>query len=189
MALFQPSNITPSTLSGTGTIDALQDMAVTWQINGTGGTPMTDFEIAVYQNDEESTQLYTTGQIHLTEPFYGTDRMGNPNYFTATITAAELAGAGITNGNEYKFLITQWWTAADSITQTSANVFITRETPTIAIDGISGGVTTLAHTLPGNMCRRRATRWNGLNGASEPTATRRTCCWTRAGSTTPGCWR
>lgn len=170
MALFQPSNITPSTLSGTGTIDALQDMAVTWQINGTGGTPMTDFEIAVYQNDEESTQLYTTGQIHLTEPFYGTDRMGNPNYFTATITAAELAGAGITNGNEYKFLITQWWTAADSITQTSANVFITRETPTIAIGGISGGVTTLAHTFTGEYAQAQgdAVEWAewriGANG-------------------------
>ena len=82
MALFQPTNITPSDLNGTGTIDASEDMAVTWQVNGTGNTPMVAFKIDIMLNDTDSTLLYSTGQVPLSEPFYGTDSLGNPEYFT-----------------------------------------------------------------------------------------------------------
>lgn len=140
MALYQPTQIVPSTLSGLGdgVIDATEDLVVSWQINGMSA--MTDYQIVIYQNDANSTQMLDTGKITLVDPVYGTDQNGNQILFEATaITAADLSTAGIVNGyaNGYKLLITQWWSAADSITQTSASVFLTRNKPTIVMDAIS----------------------------------------------------
>ena len=63
MALFQPTNITPSVLGelGNGTVDITQDLTVTWQVNG--NSAMTAFEIVFYQNNTGSSQLYTTGKV------------------------------------------------------------------------------------------------------------------------------
>lgn len=140
MALYQPTQIVPSTLSGLGdgVVDATEDLVVSWQINGMSA--MTAYQIVLYQNDPTSTQMYDTGKITLGTPVYGTDQNGNQVLFEATaITAADLSTAGIVNGyaNGYKLLITQWWSAADSITQTSASVFLTRNKPTIVMDAIS----------------------------------------------------
>lgn len=151
MALFQPSNITPSDLSGAGTIDATEDMAVTWQVNGTGNTPMTAYKIDIMRNDTGSTMLYTTGQITLSDPFYGADSLGNPVYFTATIAKEALASAGIVNAvnDGYKLLITQWWSAADSVAQTSASAFIARNRPAISIVNFTEEINTISYTFQG----------------------------------------
>ena len=152
MALFQPTNITPSDLSGVGTIDALNDLPVTWQVNGTGNTPMTAYQIDIMMNDTESTLLYSTGQVALSNPFYGADAMGNPQYFTATITAAALAAAGVVNSkdNVYKLLITQWWSAGEYVQQSSASVFIARETPEVSITNFSPTITTVSYEFIGS---------------------------------------
>lgn len=152
MALFQPTNITPSDLSGVGTIDALNDLPVTWQVNGTGNTPMTAYQIDIMMNDTESTMLYSTGQVALSNPFYGADAMGNPQYFTATITAAALAAAGVVNSkdNVYKLLITQWWSAGEYVQQSSASVFIARETPEVSITNFSPTITTVSYEFIGS---------------------------------------
>ena len=54
MALFMPTNITPSTLGalGNGTVDASQNMTVTWQVDGQNA--MTAFEIKILANTAES---------------------------------------------------------------------------------------------------------------------------------------
>lgn len=140
MALYQPTQIVPSTLSGLGdgVVDATEDLVVSWQINGLSA--MTDYQIVLYQNDAVSTQMYDTGKITLGTPVYGTDQNGNQVLFEAdAITAADLSSAGIVNGyaNGYKLIITQWWGPSDSITQTSASVFITRDAPSIVMDAIS----------------------------------------------------
>lgn len=152
MALFQPTNITPSDLSGVGTIDALNDLPVTWQVNGTGNTPMTAYQIDIMMNDTESTLLYSTGQVALSNPFYGADAMGNPQYFTATITAAALVAAGVVNSkdNVYKLLITQWWSAGEFVQQSSASVFIARETPSVSITNFSPTITTVSYEFIGS---------------------------------------
>ena len=152
MALFQPTNITPSDLSGVGTIDALNDLPVTWQVNGTGNTPMTAYQIDIMLNDAESTLLYSTGQVALSDPFYGADSMGNPQYFTATINAAALAAAGVINSkdNVYKLLITQWWSAGEYVQQSSASVFIARETPSVSISNFSATITTVSYEFLGS---------------------------------------
>lgn len=140
MALYQPTQIVPSTLSGLGdgVVDATEDLVVSWQINGLSA--MTAYEIVIYQNDPESTQMYDTGMVTLGTPVYGTDQNGDQILFSAdAITAADLFTAGIVNGyaNGYKLIITQWWSPSDSISQTSASVFITRDAPSIVMDAIS----------------------------------------------------
>ena len=144
MALYQPTQIVPSTLSGLGdgVVDATEDLVVSWQINGLSA--MTAYQIVLYQNDPTSTQMYDTGKITLGTPVYGTDQNGNQVLFEANaITAADLSSAGIVNGyaNGYKLIITQWWGPSDSITQTSASVFITRDVPSIVMDAIPSPLT------------------------------------------------
>lgn len=140
MALYQPTQIVPSTLSGLGdgVIDATEDLVVSWQINGFSA--MNAYKIVIYQNDSVSTQMLDTGKVTLLDPVYGTDQNGNQILFNAnTISAAALSSAGIVNGyaNGYKLIITQYWGVSDSITQTSASVFLTRATPIVTMGAIS----------------------------------------------------
>jgi len=132
--LFQPSNITPDEINGTGTVDLTQDLTVSWKVSG--NSAMTAYKITIYQNDSASTQLYTTGKTTLVTPFWGVNYAGEVQYFSATITAGTLSTAGIANGYEYKLLITQWWSADDSVEQMSASVFIGRANPTLLLTAI-----------------------------------------------------
>lgn len=140
MALNQATNITPSLSGafslGNGVVDAGKAMTVSWQVNGQ--SPMTAYQVTIYQNNAESTQLYTTGKVTLSTPFYGKDALGNFVFFSFSIAAATLAAAGITNGGNYKLSLRQWWgsTDAESILQSSAAAFITRADPTVSIDTI-----------------------------------------------------
>lgn len=141
MALYMPSNVIPDVRSGigNGVVDATAGMTVSWRINGPSA--MTKFRIVIYANDSSSTQKYTTGQLTTGCPAYGTTPTGQPQMFSYTISASSLSGAGITNGNEYKMVITQWWSASESVTQSSASVFVTRAAPVLTIDAIgTGGV-------------------------------------------------
>mgnify|MGYP004466207285 CR=1 FL=1 len=134
MALFMPANITPSTLGalGNGTIDAMQGLTVSWQVNGQNA--MTAFEIKVMENTAQSTVLYDTGKKTDGCPFWGTDAAGNTVFFQYAVSAAALSSAGISNGNTYKLAITQWWSDTESVTQQSAAVFLCRSTPVLTID-------------------------------------------------------
>lgn len=140
--LNQPINVIPSVLSGVGegVIDATEPLTVSWQVSG--NSPMLAYQIVIQQNTDESTQMYDSGKVTLANPFYGTDYRGVQQTFSATaISASALSTAGIVNGyaNGYKIIITQWWgaTGADSISQTSPSVFITRATPSISINAIT----------------------------------------------------
>lgn len=145
--LFQPSNITPDEINGSGCFDATQGMSVSWQVNG--DSAMTAYQIALYENDAESTELFSTGRVALATPFWGVNYKGQTQFFTAEITAAQLSGAGITNGNEYKMLITQWWSASESITQTTASLFLTRSTPSVTIDPIPSPLAAREYSFTG----------------------------------------
>lgn len=147
--LFQPSNIYPSTFSGigAGTVDVTQGLNVSWQVNG--DTPMTAYQIKIYQNDSGSTLMYDSGSVTVSPAFEPHDKYGNATYFTAIISAAALSTAGIVNGYQYgyKMLITQWWGVSDYVEQTSASVFITRSTPNISIDAIPNPVAASSITI------------------------------------------
>jgi len=145
----------PSMLSGVGegVIDATLPLTVSWNVSG--DTPMLAYQIVIQQNDTASTQMYTTGKVTLVNPFYGNDKNGVQQTFSATeISAADLATASIVNGyaNGYKLLITQWWGATDddSITQTSPSLFITRATPTLSINAITDPYDSREITITGS---------------------------------------
>lgn len=152
MALYTPKFVVPDMRSGIGlgVVDASQGMKVSWKI--TGPSALQSFSITIYTNDSASTELYTTGRISTGCPAYGTTSAGESTVFSYTISAGDLSLANITNGNEYKLIIQQWWSADDSITQNSASVFITRKAPVLTISAIgSGGViTTRDYTFTGN---------------------------------------
>lgn len=139
--LFQPTYVRPSAHwgIGNGTVDATQDLVVKWQVNG--NSPMTAYQITIYENNAASTQKYTTGKISTNCPFYPVKYDGSTELFSHTISAATLSSSSITNGNEYKFIITQWWSASESVVQTSASVFYTRNAPTVTITAIPNPVT------------------------------------------------
>ena len=147
--LYQPTNIYPSMTGslGNGVVDAAKDLMVTWQVNG--NSAMAAYQITIYRNDAASTQLYSTGKQTQGCPFYGVDGSGNVQFFSHTITAAALSGAGITNGGEYKLVIRQWWGSSDaqSVTQTSASAFITRNAPGVTLYGISDPLAVREYTF------------------------------------------
>lgn len=137
--LNQPSNITPDEINGTGTVDITQDLTVSWKVSG--NSAMTDYEIVIYENNAASTQVYTTGKTTLLTPFWGVNYAGVVQYFSVTIPSASLTAAGMYNGEEYKMLITQWWSADDSVSQMTASIFVTRANPTLALSAVSDPLT------------------------------------------------
>jgi hypothetical protein len=130
--LYQPSNITPDELNGTGTVDVTQDVAVSWEVNG--NSAMTAYEIAFYQNNAASTAVWTTGKVVLGTPFWGVSYDGTQEAFSVTLSG--LSGHGLSNGNEYKMLITQWWDTNDSVTQFTASLILTRDNPVLTMTAI-----------------------------------------------------
>ena len=158
MALFQPTNIYPSSLGdlGNGTVDITKPLAVSWQVNG--NSAMTAFSLTICKNDAASTQVYSTGKLTAGCPFYGTDYAGNTVLFTYTIPASALSGANMENGQQYKLLIRQWWgaTDAESVIQRSASVFLTRTAPVLTVAAIPSPLTVRKYAFTA----RRNCGWN-----------------------------
>lgn len=117
MALYQPTNIIPSSYTK-GTIDVNDIMKISWQVNG--NSAMTAFQIDFYLNDANSTYVTSTGRLTDNCPFYGTDRFGRPEFFTWNTgkTWENWSLNKLTNGNEYKYKITQFYTPNENIYRT-----------------------------------------------------------------------
>lgn len=165
--LYQPTNITPSMLGefGEGVVDVSEQLTISWQVNG--NTPMTAFSITIYNNDAESTQIFTTNKIFYNCPFSGYNQDGTITPFSYTLDKAAITFGGLTNGNEYKFIIQQWWGDDDvkqSVTQSSASVFQTRSTPTLSINNVPLTLQKYNHTFYGTYSQEQnvpivASRW------------------------------
>ena len=143
--LFQPTNIVPDEVNGEGCVDLTDDLEVSWQVNG--DSPMVAYSITFYENNPASTQLFTTGKISLDEAFWGRDENGDIQRFSATVEASDLSTAGLSNGNEYKLLIAQWWDSTNYVTQLTASVFVTRTAPEVAINTFQNPLTTKSNTF------------------------------------------
>ena len=149
--LFQPTNVIPDMKSGIGlgVVDVTTGLRVSWQVNGDYPV-MTGMSITIYLNDAESTQVYTTGKIEFETPFYGTNALGELQYYNYTIETETLVGAGIANGNEYKLIITQYYDngiTEASVTQSSASVFLTRKSPSFSLTTTPTTVTSSSYTF------------------------------------------
>lgn len=109
MALFEPTQIIPSTNTNSGTIAAENPIRFQWQVNG--NSSLHAYQIDIFLRDAESTFLHSTGRIDLEKPFLGLDRYGNRVYFTCEPQAASWGDIGVEDGQDYKFKITQWYAA------------------------------------------------------------------------------
>lgn len=147
MAIYQPSNVIPSSFAGVGlgVVDVNNNILISWQVNG--NSPMTAFRIQIYNNASSTNVLVKdTNIISLTAPFYGVGHKGNPQQFSTSeyIKDTTWANWGLSNGNEYKMTITQYWGTPSSSSpiqypenqsavQWSGSVFTTQETPSVSI--------------------------------------------------------
>lgn len=157
MALYQPSNITPSTFAGigAGVIDATDNVSISWQVNGTSA--MTGYSIAIYENTTASALVHTFTSPAGFSPFYGTDAQGNPVFFVFE-SGSSWASAGLSNGNSYKIKITQKWKnnptdtseTEKTVVQTSESVFVTRAKPSVSVSPASGTLTSVSQTFTGS---------------------------------------
>lgn len=151
MALYQPSNIIPSSFAGEGfgTVDVNDSPFFSWQVNG--NSAMQSFQIDIMQNDADSTLVKTISSRDGC-PFYGKDNKGNPVMFTYAPSVSWLRWE-LENGRSYKFKITQFWketpnsSTLQQITQQSASVFITRTKPVVTLDNFISPVNGLNYTF------------------------------------------
>lgn len=157
MAIFQPSNIIPSALSGIGqgTVAVEDNVSISWQVNG--NSPMTAFKITIMTNDVSSSIVYEDAIISVGYglPFYPTDNKGNAQFFTYAPGETTWASWGLEDGNNYKLQITQFWgngafsstSYADKVIQYSESPFITRAVPTLSIDMLPDILTSTKYTF------------------------------------------
>ena len=150
MAIFQPSNITPSTLSGVGSgvIDVNDNVNISWQVNG--NSALTGFTILIQTNDTEPVDVHEFEVNDIV--FYGTNADGTPKYYVYEPDDTTWASVGLTNGNEYRMAITQTWSSngtTEEVTQYSPSVFITRETPVLSISPASTTITGIYQEFTG----------------------------------------
>lgn len=145
--LNQPSNISPDEINGSGTVDLTAGLTVSWQVSG--GSPLYAYRIVFYQNNAASTQIAATNKVTLANPFWGVNYKGETQFYSVTLDAAFFSAAGMTNGNEYKFLITQWYGpgASDYIAQTTASLIECRAAPTLSINSIPSPLESRSYSI------------------------------------------
>lgn len=145
--LNQPSNISPDEVNGSGTVDLSAPVEIQWQVSG--DSPLVAYKIEFFQNDAASTALGSTGKVMLSAPVWGVNYKGETQFYAVTLPASFFANAGMVNGNEYKFLITQWWGSGvdDAVTQSTASIFAGRSTPTLVIDPIPTPLTVRSYSI------------------------------------------
>lgn len=145
--LFQPTNIVPDDVNGSGCVDAAEDLEISWQVNG--DSAMVAYSIKIQKNAIGSMWFYSTGKVSLQEPFWGREYNGDIQRFSVELapTTIDATSTEYINGEEYKITITQWWDSTNSVTQITSSVFKTRATPQISINTIPSPVTTKEYTF------------------------------------------
>lgn len=150
MALYQPSNIIPSSFAGIGggVVDVNDNVSISWQVNG--NSPLLGEIIYIYTNDAASTLVHTYNPS-LHSGFYGTDAQGNIQRYVVE-PGVTWASWGLSNGNSYKMIIAQKYpsnagSGTITITQNSASIFITRSAPTLTISPASGTLASVTQSF------------------------------------------
>ena len=107
MSLFQPTNIYPNILNGDaeGTVDANDDLTITWQINGT--SQMTGYSLQITKRGDNAVVYSTDGYTTSGCPVYGRDNLGNVLPFSVTIPVSELSNYA--NGSNYEINLIMTW--------------------------------------------------------------------------------
>ena len=139
----------PDEINGSGTVDLTAGVTFSWQVSG--DSPMTAYQITFYQNNAASTQIATTGKVTLGTPFWGVNYKGQTVFYSVTLAASFFSAASMSNGNEYKFTITQWYGsgASDYITQQTASLMACRSAPSVSINAIPNPLTSRSYSIKG----------------------------------------
>lgn len=139
MPLFQPTNIIPSSFSGVGngTIDANDNVSISWQVNGT--VLMTAFKIVIQTLAAEPTTVKTitvtsTPNGSSALPFAPKDNRGNAQFYEYNPSGVTWSSWGITNGSSYTLSIEQTGSDGVVVSQYSASAFIARSKPTVVFN-------------------------------------------------------
>lgn len=126
--LYEPTNITPSLMSQNGTIDVVDDVNISWQVNGTSALKM--FQIDMYDSGLQEI-IYSTGVVsdyayspQQKLPFYGKNRLGEYIQFIYS-PSTQWADWGMTNGNNYDYYITQFYSENNVIAALALQVALT----------------------------------------------------------------
>lgn len=132
--LHQPTNITPSSLANIGNtaVSAYDALTVTWQLNG--DTPLVAYKIDFYLNNSTSQSLFSTGKVTVSPSVAPKDKYGDPAFFAVT-PGYPWSHIGVSNGNTYKYKITQYWGSGtnDYTEQYSDTVFSAVAEPDLSI--------------------------------------------------------
>ena len=132
--LHQPTNITPSSLANIGNtaVSAYDALTVTWQLNG--DTPLVAYKIDFYLNNSTSQSLFSTGKVTVSPSVAPKDKYGDPVFFAVT-PGYPWSHIGVSNGNTYKYKITQYWGSGtnDYTEQYSDTVFSAVAEPDLSI--------------------------------------------------------
>ena len=113
MAIYEPTQIIPSTFTNSGTVAADDKVNIQWQVNG--NSALQGFQIDMYANDARSNFIKSTGYLTTNCPFNGTDKRGKSVYFSYISGNSWADEFGMSDGNDYKFRITQWFKAQNSV--------------------------------------------------------------------------
>lgn len=113
MAIYEPNQIIPSTFTNSGTISASDQVNIQWQVNG--NSALQGFQIDMYANNAQSNFIKSTGYLTTRCPFNGTDQRGKSVYFSYISGGTWASEFGLADGNDYKFRITQWFKAQNSV--------------------------------------------------------------------------
>lgn len=115
MSLFQPTIIFPNLLSGDvdGTVDASDDLTITWLINGS--SQMQAWSVIIRKQGAISNNYVTPNYTGTNPgpysvegcPTYGRDNLGDVIPFTVTIPASDITD--YTNGSRYNLTLFTWW--------------------------------------------------------------------------------
>lgn len=151
MPLQQPTSIIPSSFAGEGggTVSAADPVVISWQPNG--NMPMTAFKVQIYSAAGDELHSYTSAvsDTDLNLPFYPTNSSGNAQRFVFAPENTTWEDFGVTDGNEYRLVITQYWGAAgvSNVVQTSPSAFTARTAPIMKINTFSKPLTVPSATF------------------------------------------
>lgn len=138
MALYQPTNLIPSSFRGEGgdVIDASKQNTFSLQLNG--NSACVAYQLIIMQNDTDSTIVYNTNKVTLATPVYPRDYENNVQRLSITVPAT----SGMTNGysNGYKWSIILWADADTSITSNDT-FFWAKADPYFTVDTPAGTIT------------------------------------------------
>ena len=159
--IYQPMNIIPDEINGTGCVDATDNFEVSFSFEGSD--PLVAIKATFYSVD--GTELGSrTGT--LAAPVWGRNEKGELRRLTATLSNS-LTSIGMYNGNEYRYVLTLYWDttqgAEQYVLQRTASVIICRNKPVLTIDSFTDPITSREHTFTATYTQAQGDAINSIH--------------------------